>query len=263
MKSVLFFYIFGLSGIFLTCNSKDFSGADSNAYPYEYHDASLIEKNQAEQISDKKIIQTGNVSFETQNIESTYKFISDLIKEFDAYSSNEYSNNYSGRIEYSLTVRIPSENFDSFLSKLEKHVGRFENKNISLVDVTEEFIDVEARLNNKKELEKRYVELLAKAVKLEDILSLERELNNIRAEIESIEGRLRYLKNQVAMSTLTVTFHEKVFSDFGFVMKVKQALVNGWNGLKWFIIGLISIWPFIIIGTVILIFIRRRYKSKG
>lgn len=262
MKSILFFYIFGLSGIFLTCGSRDFAGADSSVYPYEYQDASPIEKNQADQIPEKKIIQTGNVSFETQNIESTLNFIGDLIKESNAYSSKEYSNNYTGRAEYSLSVRIPSENFDSFLSKLEKHVGRFENKNISLTDVTEEFIDAEARLNNKKELEKRYVELLAKAVKLEDVLSLERELNGVRAEIESIEGRYRYLKNQVAMSTLTITFYEKVFSDFGFLMKVKQALANGWNGLKRFIIGLISIWPFIIIGASILIFIRRRHKSK-
>lgn len=262
MKALLFYYTFGLSGIFLTCNSKDFSGANSNVYSYEYHDASQIEKNQVDLLSDKKIIQTGNVSFETQNIESTLDFIRDLIKEFDAYSSNEYSNNYSGKVEYSLTIRIPSENFDSFLSKLEKHVGRFENKNVSLADVTEEFIDVEARLNNKKELEKRYVELLARALKLEDVLSLERELNGVREEIESIEGRLTYLKNQVAMSTLSVNFYEKVFSDFRFLMKVKQALANGWNGLKWFIIGLISIWPFIIIITVILIFIRLRHKSK-
>ena len=69
-------------------------------------------------------------------------------------------------------------------------------------DVTEEYIDITARLKTKKELEARYLELLKKANKVEEIVSIEKEIGNLRSDIESIEGRLRYINNAVAYSTL-------------------------------------------------------------
>ncbi len=77
-------------------------------------------------------------------------------------------------------------------------------------DVTEEYIDVEARLANSKRLEERIVELLEeRSGKLADILEIERELARVRETIERIEGQLRYLSNQTSLATITIELREQ------------------------------------------------------
>jgi hypothetical protein len=153
------------------------------------------------------------------------------------------------------------------LEKIFKTAQKIESKNISALDVTEEFIDIEARIKTKKELENRYKELLKQAKKVEEILEIEREIGSLRSEIESAEGRLNYLKDRVSLSTLTVVFYEKLNSSFGFTSKFGQAIQNGWTNLLWFFIGLANFWPFIIIGfTIIIIYKRlkgRKSKADG
>ncbi|HWE41226.1 MAG TPA: DUF4349 domain-containing protein, partial [Gemmatimonadaceae bacterium] len=84
-----------------------------------------------------------------------------------------------------------------------------ETVNVTAEDVGEEFVDVTARMGNARRLEARLVELLAtRTGKLEDVLQVERELARVREEIERYEGRIRYLRAQTAMSTMTVNVHE-------------------------------------------------------
>ena len=80
--------------------------------------------------------------------------------------------------------------------------------------------EIEQCSKTKKEVEARYRELLTRATSVEEILKIEEQIGNIRTEIESAEGRLRYLSNQVQYSTLHVTFYEK-YSNFGFWNKIQ------------------------------------------
>ena len=129
-------------------------------------------------------------------------------------------------------------------------------------DVSEEFIDHEARLRTKKEVESRYREILKQAKTVQEILSVETEIGNIRSEIESIEGRLKYLSDQVSMSTLNITYYQKTGTDFGFASKFVQALKSGWDILLIFIIGIVNLWPFIIIASIFGLLYRRWKKGK-
>jgi hypothetical protein len=130
-----------------------------------------------------------------------------------------------------------------------------------LQDVTEEFIDVEARLKAKKDLEARYLELLKLAKRVEEMLSIESQLSNVRAEIESMQGRLNFLRNQVDYSTIKISYYELTGVDFGFASKFVHSLRNGWDNLLSFLIAVVNVWPFVLLlaGGI---FLFARYRKK-
>lgn len=150
--------------------------------------------------------------------------------------------------------------------EISEGVGYFERKEISARDVTEEFIDTEARLKNKKILEARYQELLKKATKVSEMLEIEQQLSEVRQEIESNEGRLKYLQSRVSMSTLKVEFYETVAGEKGITIsygtKMKNALAEGFYGISRFFLGLLYIWPLILILVVLIFVLRKRFRRK-
>ncbi len=204
-------------------------------------------------MTDKKLIRNGSLDFETDQLKKTKSEIEKICKELNAYISLESENNYENRFQYTQTIRVPADQFDILITRLEVLAKKIESKNINTEDVTEQFIDVETRLKTKKELEERYREILKQAKTIEDIVSIESEIATVRSEIESMEGRLNYLKNQVSFSTLNITYYETIGTDFGFASKFIQSLKGGWDNLLAFIIFLINLWPFVI-GTAVLAF---------
>jgi uncharacterized protein DUF4349 len=212
----------------------------------------------------RKLIKTGNVEFETDNLNTTNLHIKKIIKSLDGYIASESENKYYGSISQSLELRVPSKNFDKLLQEISNGVEHFDSKNINVKDVTEEFVDIQARLKTKKELEKRYIQLLNKANNVGEILEIEREIGSLRADIESFEGRLKYLKDQVSFSTLQIRFYEtkEVVTKNKFGQKFKDGFGNGWENLIYFFIGLTNIWPFIILIIVLVYFIRRKLKQR-
>jgi hypothetical protein len=215
---------------------------------------------------DRKIIKTGDVRFETGSLEDTRKTISESLTKYKGYVSNEGENNYGDRLEVNMNVRIPAEHFDIFLEEITRGIKRFDYRNIGTQDVTEEYIDIESRLNTKKELEKRYIEILSRAKTVTEMLEIERELNTVRADIESITGRLKYLQSQVAYSTLNINFYKANVQSLGFGNKVVQGFANGWQYLLKFLIGLVNLWPFIlmsVLGLWLAFRISKRQKNKS
>jgi hypothetical protein len=212
----------------------------------------------------RKLIKNGEIEFESENIIDTRKDIFKAIEKFKGYSSsdNEYKNSYE--ISNTLIIRVPSENFDNLLNEITIGVTRFDRKEITIKDVTAEFLDIEARLKTKKELENRYLEILKKANTVTEILEVEKQIGDLRSDIESIEGRLKFLNNQVSFSTLNVRIYETISEQTEFGKKFKNGFKNGWENLILFFVFLVNIWPFIliIIGIVILIRIWRK-RSKN
>lgn len=214
-------------------------------------------------ITERKLIKHGEVSFETKSIIETKTFLLKAISKNKGYISNERIEDYRSNPTEILTIRIPNSQFDVLLNEIGTQVGEFDSKKIDVDDVSEEFIDIESRLKNKKQLEAKYQELLAKASSMDDILKIEKEITNIREDIESTEGRLRYLNNQVELSTLIVTYYEeKPASGFHFGEKISDALSSGGTGFLMFIIVIINLWPLWIIGGAIWFGIRKYIKHK-
>ena len=141
----------------------------------------------------------------------------------------------------SVELRIPSASFDRAVSGLSP-IGRVEQVNVTAEDVGEEFTDVTARVTNARRLETRLLDLLERRTgRLEEVLSLERELARVREEIERYEGRLRYLRTRVSVSVLTITLHEPqtVLGRPG-ERPIRDAFAQAWRNLVNFIAWLIA-----------------------
>jgi hypothetical protein len=213
---------------------------------------------------ERKIIKEGEIAFQTSNLNETESLIKKTVNEMGGYiaEDNVFSNEY--RITHRMTVRIAADRFEELLTKISQSAEKIERKNMSALDVTEEYIDVEARIKTKKELESQYKDLLVKAKTVEDLLLIEKEIGTLQTEIESVEGRLRYLQDRVSLSSLTIEYYKLTTSSSGFFSKLGRATVTGWNWLLAFIIGLIHFWPFILLTGVILFFVFRfRNKKKN
>ena len=222
---------------------------------------------ETEQNIEQKIIKEGNLRFETNDLEATYSQIQNAVKNQNATIQNDTEGKDYQSVFRKLIIRVPSKNFDPFLTAISKGVSYFDNKEITSQDVTTEFIDIEARLKAKKVLENRYIELLKKANKVSEMLEIEAQLSAIREEIEAKEGQLRYMQNQVSLSTITIEFYKTTAEESGVTIsygaKVWNAVKSGFYGISSFFLGLLEIWPFIIIAITLFYFIRKRFKKKN
>jgi len=213
----------------------------------------------------QKLIKESYLNFETQDMNKTYTNIIGFVKQNNGFVQDDNSNKSYNRISRHLTIRLPSNAFQKTIDSISNYVAFFDSKRITSKDVTEEFIDIEARLKAKKTLEKRYLELLSKAKNVKEILSIERELSKIREEIEARSGRLKYLNNKVSQSTINIEFY-KITSESGVTVsygsKMLNAFKSGFNGISLFFLGVLHIWPFIIIAIVVFFLIKRWINKK-
>ena len=158
---------------------------------------------------DRKIIKTGKLELDVDDLDASVEQVMKLAREAGGFvaAENFYSSR-SGERWCEVTIRVPSARFDAVLIDLKKH-GEVTHAGIETQDVTEEFIDLEARLRNLQREEGVLLDLLERRTqKLADVLEVERELSRVRGEIEQAEGRLRYLKNRVSLSTIDIRLTE-------------------------------------------------------
>lgn len=255
----------------LACSNID-GNEDSN---YQYKDAAEINIQEEASMSsvpemapetiEQKLIKESYLRFETQDLEKTYQQIIQYVKQNNGFIQDDNSTKSYNLISRNLVIRIPSNGFQKTIDSISKQVQYFDNKRISSKDVTEEFIDLEARLNAKKSLEARYLELLSKAKNVKEILEIERELSNIREEIEAKQGRLKYLQNKVSLSTLNIEFYKQTAESgitISYGTKMWNAVKSGINGISLFFLGLLHIWPFILTLVIALYFFRRWLNKR-
>jgi hypothetical protein len=218
------------------------------------------------QQSQLKIIKTGNLRFETTNLEETAKQVTNAVKKYDALVQSDTQSNDGGLSGRYIVVRISPQYFESFVADISKGVKHFDRKDLTAEDVTEEYVDVEARIKAKQMLEARYFELLKKANKVSEMLEIEKELATIREEIESQQGRLKYLQNRVAQSTITIEFYKtqdvQVTGTEPYSSKMADAFKSGFNGLSSFFLGVLYMWPIILIFVIAYIIYRKKFKRK-
>src|SRR5262249_30022655 len=128
-----------------------------------------------------------------------------------------------------LVLRVPASQFDSVIEQVRAVGVRIIDEKVSGQDVTEEFMDLEARIKNQKALELQFLEIMKRAGKVEDALSVQRELAEVRTEIEKLEGRRRFLENQSSLSTINVTLQPptRIVNTEGFWYSVRSAFSDG------------------------------------
>lgn len=233
-------------------------------------DGGVTKTNKQDGLKTKKIIKDGSICIKVKNVESSKKRIDDIVKSYNCYYENEGFSNSEIRVAYNLKIRIPAKQFESFLKATEKGDGEIISKTIDARDVTEDYVDGEIRLNSKRLFRNRYNQLLEKAAKVDDILAIEENIRTLQEEIESQEGHLKFLDDQILYSTLEINlFRDKEITNTpvlkdSFFKRLLESISNGWNTLVSFVLWCMMQWPWgILIITVLLaikFYIKRRQK---
>lgn len=217
---------------------------------------------------DKKIIKNGTLRIRSNTFYESKKHIDQTVKALKGYYENEELDKNDYRIQYSLIIRLPARNFEQLVQGIEDGKDEILFKKINVNDVTEEFLDIETRLENKRKYLQRYKELLAKAKNVNEILSIEENIRQLMEEIESKEGRLKYLNDRVDLSTLRINlfkeFPVKVDkpADNPFSSRAGKSLGSGWNSIINFSLWIVSKWPIILVLGILFWIARRKWKNR-
>lgn len=221
-----------------------------------------------DEVIKKKIIKDGRMKIEVEDLNKSKSYIDSLLSKAKAYYANESYSNTDRESIVSLRIRIPNNNFEKFVSDIEHGQGKIIQKEIEARDVTESFVDIKIRLKNKRTYLERYQGLVKQAKNIEEILKIEYQIRNLEEEIESAEGKLRYMSDMVNFSTLNLMIIKKIEYKFtpteedSFWEKFKQSIVGGWIGLMGFILVIFRIWPFWILILIAVFIWRRVFKTS-
>ena len=157
------------------------------------------------------IVRHGEATVEVQKLEGAVARIRQTASQFGGFVGN--TSLLTGKEEQktaTLELRIPSPQFDAVVGALNQ-LGKVETVTVSAEDVSEEYVDLGARLANARRVEARLVEMLAtRTGKLSDVLTVEQELARVRQEAERYEARIRWLEHRASLSSLSVSLHEKI-----------------------------------------------------
>ncbi|MEM2680859.1 MAG: DUF4349 domain-containing protein, partial [Candidatus Bathyarchaeia archaeon] len=164
-----------------------------------------------------------------------------------------------------IVIRVPKDKFHAAIQEIEGY-GKVLNEGVNSEDITQEYIDLKARLSNLQRQEKRLIEILELAKNVEDILAIEKELERIRGEIEALQGRINYLERSVEMSIISISLTKPKPSFKPPTMNWSEVLETALTGLFTVLRGLIilaiSIIPIAAIGIPIYYIYKRKASKK-
>lgn len=205
-----------------------------------------------------KLIRSGKMEFEIAKLERSKSKVDSILSYFGGYYENEVINTYTNKVTSSMKIRVPIAKFDSIVWRLENGLGKLTRKNISARDVTEEYLDLNIRLESNLAYLDQYKAILKKAKSIKEIIDIQEKIRYIEEEIESKKGRLRYLDDKVSYSTLDLElseFRTKSLSDSpSFRNRIAKAFNNGIKGFLSFIVFLVTFWPFASLIVLLLLF---------
>ena len=216
---------------------------------------------------DSKIQVTGNISLVVQSVDESITEVHNLVARYGGKVTSSTSGESYGRYA-NMTLLIPKDSFYELVKNIKEIATKVTNENIYSNDVTEEYIDIEARLNVMKKTEKRFTSLLSDSKKIEEIINVERELMRIRGDIDSLEGRIKYLSRttQNSILNLHITKEESITGNqWSFSESLDnsiRSLVSLSKHIASFLISLIVFSP-VIVCLLILSFIAYKLLRRG
>ena len=178
---------------------------------------------------DKKIIKNASLNLEVKDYNSFYKSFREKVRSLGGYVAQEEQTQSEYKIENTLVIKVPVDQFDNALALLTNNVEKINERKVSSQDVTAEFVDTKSRIEAKKQIRQRYMDLLKQAKNMEEILNVQSEINGIQEEIESAAGRIEYLGHSSSFSTINLTYYQVLNSSAkesgkpSFVTKITDA----------------------------------------
>jgi len=198
--------------------------------------------------ADRKIIRNAELDLESEAPDEAQTRITAIAEQMGGFvveSQQSSSDVRSSRRDIvSMTVRVPSAKFGETLEAIRNASGRVVVESVKGQDVTQEFIDIEARLKAQQALEAQFTEIMKRANTVEDALEVQRQLAVVRGEIEKIEGRKRFLENQSSLSTIKLRIRTPAVISAGgpgFFTRLTDSINTGLDSAVDFVLGLITV----------------------
>lgn len=161
---------------------------------------------------ERKLIKNGYVTISVPDFGSIDNMIQNYAKMYGGYITNTFLSEYN----YNAEIKVPSSAFDNAMNNMGT-LGEVKNRSQNSSDVTDEYYDLESRINTKKILKEKLEGYLKKAASIKELMDIERQLNNVVSELESMEGRMKRLSNQIDYSTININAVLPTgYSDSGF-----------------------------------------------
>jgi len=200
-------------------------------------------------VTERKLIRNAEMIIESVNPSETQQKVSLITEAHGGFvvASEAKQRNAEGQLKpettVTITIRVPAARFDAVVSELRGAGSRVAHDKVTAQDVTEEYIDLEARIRAKQALESQFMEIMKQARTVQDALEVQRQLSDVRAEIERLEGRRRFLENQTSLSTITVTIQPptQMVSSTGFFYSIKRAFADGLDVAAMITLGLVRV----------------------
>jgi len=218
---------------------------------------------------DRKIVRTGYISIQVNDINKSLADIAAIATQFNGYvvsSSQRVDDEKSASGQ--ISIRVPADKYDEALQKLRTLAVKVVYENSNSQDVTEQYMDLKAQLSNYEATEAQYLELLKKAENVKDVLEVQKELSNVRGNIERVKGRILYLERTSDTSLIQVSLSkvkpigESTWDVGGIFKGAVDGLIAFCKVLLALLVWLLVFSPVWIIILVIIWLVRRK-KAKA
>lgn len=226
----------------------------------------------------RKLIYRANLTMEVSDYAKAQTALQNQVKLAGGYILQFSDQKSAYELGGTFTIKVPAKGFMNFIGQLEKIDHKEFQRQLEGHDVTEEYVDLKARLTAKQVVEKRLLTFMEKASNADDLVQFSTELGNVQEEIERIKGRMRYLDQNVEFSTVELRLYQviepventKNVKDKSFSDRISRTMSKSWEWFVAFFQGaflvLVAIVPVLIlaiaIGVPLFIYLRKRKRSK-
>lgn len=154
---------------------------------------------------ERMVIRNAEVALQVEDVRAAEQAIRARVAELGGYIVSAETSGTEERLYAQITFRVPAERFDAALDGVQQLAERVLSRSVSGDDVTEEYVDLESRLRNLEATRERLLALMERATRVEDALSVNQALSDVQEQIEVIRGRMQYLQQSAALSTVHVS----------------------------------------------------------
>ena len=198
---------------------------------------------------DRKIVKTADLHIEVKDFQRYTSRLHNAVKASGGYIAQEQQAQTAAEIDNTVSIKVPVDRFDDLLQQLPSDSDRLMEKKITSEDVTMELVDTKSKLETKKEVRERYLDLLRQAHSMKDIITVQNEINDIQEQMDQASGRIAWLGHSSAYSTINLRFYQVL--DIGvredpsptFFHQLRDSVLEGWKGLSSLLLGMMSVWP--------------------
>jgi hypothetical protein len=219
-----------------------------------------------------KMIKTAECRFQVADMKKSKEVIVSFVKKYSAYVESTNLEFQNPMLEEHMTVRVLNSYFEDLLNEITSQAIYVNYQKVNTDDVSKDFVDLESRLKTKREVQKRYEEILRhKTGTLEELLKTEKQIGELQEEIEATVSQINFLSEKVRYSTIKLEIYQVVEQQIadatpnsGLFRKFSRAFFAGLTSLIDVLVGLTYLWPFVVlVSGALLIWKKRKRTAKA